>query len=149
MIKWNMMDMKHITSKRSHTHTHTHIHSFIHTPAALTKLSAMRLRRGWPKSKSPPLLNVLSSSSKERVSKLLLLLLILLIIDLHPFWWVWIDNFTQQNPRFKSNPLYIFRSETQTCREKKKKNAVVVTRGGVIQSKRWRRSLDQNNRKVG
>lgn len=37
------------------------------TPAALTKLSAIRLRRGCPRSKSPPLSNPWSN---DRVSKL-------------------------------------------------------------------------------
>jgi len=50
------------------------------TPEALTKLSAMRLRRGWPRSKSPPLLKQITSSSGERVSKLTLLLLLLIFI---------------------------------------------------------------------
>ena len=47
------------------------------TPAALTKLSAMRLRRGWPRSKKPPFSKLLSSSSNDLVSKLLLLLIFL------------------------------------------------------------------------
>lgn len=41
------------------------------TPDALKKLSAMRLRRGWPRSKNPPLSKLLSSSITDRVSKLL------------------------------------------------------------------------------
>lgn len=45
------------------------------TPAALTKLSAKRLRRGWPRSKKPPLSKSRSSSRRDRVSRLLLIFL--------------------------------------------------------------------------
>lgn len=64
-------------------YTNRHAHKNIKiTPAALMKLSAMRLRRGWPRSKKPPLSKVRSSSSKDLVSKLLLLLIFLIFASM-------------------------------------------------------------------
>lgn len=40
----------------------------VQTPAALRKLSEMRLRRGWPRSRKPPLSNPGSSFSSDRLS---------------------------------------------------------------------------------
>lgn len=40
----------------------------VRTPAALRKLSAMRLRRGWPRSRKPPWSNPGSSFSSDRLS---------------------------------------------------------------------------------
>uniref|UniRef100_A0A7C9DFZ6 Uncharacterized protein n=1 Tax=Opuntia streptacantha TaxID=393608 RepID=A0A7C9DFZ6_OPUST len=44
-----------------------------HTPAAVMKLDAMRLRSGWPRSKNPPVSKLRSSSSNDGVFLLTLL----------------------------------------------------------------------------